>query len=458
MIGILKYGIFSQGINVIPTGFPVVGLTHYWNLDEISGTVIIDDVTSINGTMSNTAMRVVGKNGNGIDTYTQATDEYVNTNQVINTDDVKTINFWFKMPATGVISVPIGTRDGSGGYNTIMNSSANRFQHTFFGIVDASVSHTYSIGTWDMYTILDRGSFVEFYVNAVSIGSVMVGTTRYNSNATLILNGTRNGSATIVPYPTIVDEIAMWNRNLTQAELTTLYNNGAGLFYELEFPDNGLTSYWRFDETSGSTINDVFNYANGTITTGSMVDTGINNYCWNNTSQNNYGIQCGNQYRFNTNNTFTLNTWVKFQSTTGFDMFFSNQSVGNITGWFFDLNNSGKPEFQLIGSGGFISIAATSPNPVLNTNDWFMLTCTYDGSGNANGVKIYINSINQVLNTNSNSFSGTITYDANFCVGGYSRGGGLSHRNFMDESAIWNRVLSQTEISMIYNNGNGLFY
>lgn len=56
------------------------------------------------------------------------------------------------------------------------------------------------------------------------------------------------------------------------------------------------------------------------------------------------------------------------------------------------------------------------------------------------------------------SGSGTTTHDLQLKYIGMSRFLGNNFENYMDEFAVWSRVLTQSEVEDLYNAGDGLFY
>jgi len=64
--------------------------------------------------------------------------------------------------------------------------------------------------------------------------------TVFNSAAPLIVGRTGNIASQVLPWDGLVDELGIWSRKLTDAELDQLYNGGAGLAL---FPEVSMTIY-----------------------------------------------------------------------------------------------------------------------------------------------------------------------------------------------------------------------
>lgn len=145
----------------------------------------------------------------------------------------------------------------------------------------------------------------------------------------------------------------------------------------------------------------------------------------------------------------TVCAWVYTGTTSG-----NHTAVGKLgsltTKEFWLAFNTGQASFLLSTDGSNQNGFQQSSN-TMSTNTWYLLTGTYDGTN----VKLYIN----------DSLIGTTPMTGNI----YS---GSSHLNIgnigdynvdfwsgnIDEVGIWSRALSLTEISQLYNGGNGLSY
>ena len=89
-------------------------------------------------------------------------------------------------------------------------------------------------------------------------------------------------------------------------------------------------------------------------------------------------------------------------------------------------------------------------NPVLDDNKFHHVVVTYDGSSNANGIKIYADGLPQKFRASTNNLSGEIKTKAPVNIG--SRNQQCCFESaIIDDLAIWNRVLSTSEINSLSN-------
>lgn len=146
---------------------------------------------------------------------------------------------------------------------------------------------------------------------------------------------------------------------------------------------------------------------------------------------------------------WTINQWLKIDtlSTSANDIntFVTRRDA---SGGFQIFEETG----NLVYYTGGASVGVTLGTGVFSASTWYMVTVTHDGST----VKGYING--------SSSGSGSDTYTTSgtgnsFYIGFHFAGGSFPAINFdglIDETAMWNSVLTADEISSIYNNRNPL--
>jgi hypothetical protein len=161
---------------------------------------------------------------------------------------------------------------------------------------------------------------------------------------------------------------------------------------------------------------------------------------------------------------FTISLWVYFSSFS---------FTGN---WLFNKRNalSGGDEWQLVyfqnkiqffkfdkASNSIIQIITSSAN-IVSLNNWHNIVFTDNGSKTYSGMKLYYN--NTLLNTTNESvgnYTGMINGISQARIGSaaWDASSNLNHRGLIDELNVWkNRELNASEISFLYNSGNGKPY
>jgi len=199
------------------------GLVSWWNLDEESG-VRYDAVGSNDLTDGNTVLYAAGKIGNAA-SFVKANSErlFSAVGGAVNLlNDNYTYAFWMKNTSTTGYQFPL-SRANDAGFRRETGASTIRF------FVGATFTATTSFSQ-------DEWVFVAGWIGdddkptfSVNDGTPIVGaaaTRVYNSSRLFLgTQGTTNY------YDGELDLVGVWNRVLTAAEITELYNTGAGKDY-----------------------------------------------------------------------------------------------------------------------------------------------------------------------------------------------------------------------------------
>jgi hypothetical protein len=122
---------------------------------------------------------------------------------------------------------------------------------------------------WSFVVLRYNGTKVRAYVNGVWEETTLNGFNTQISELFIGAETTNNGSSFRSYFKGGIDEVAVWNEAITNAEILALYNNGAGR--DASTNSGGYTSksnlkgYWKFNDGSGSTVSDASgNGKNGT--------------------------------------------------------------------------------------------------------------------------------------------------------------------------------------------------
>lgn len=230
---------------------------------------------------------------------------------------------------------------------------------------------------------------------------------------------------------------------------------------------SGLTSYWKFDETSGTVAYDAIGSANGTLRNSPAWTTGKNNSGISTAGATNKGIDCGANYKWARTQPYTYSVWLnRADLTSQWQRIICNLFPIAPYQGVFDcfIYTDNKLWIRIsFGKGNTLRMSSRISNNTLftSTGIWYHLVVTWDGNGGglASGFKIYINGIEFTDTTNTNQTPLTDGTSANnFSIGNETEYSKHAFRGILDEVGLWNRVLSQAEVTALYNSGNGLFY
>jgi hypothetical protein len=213
----------------------------------------------------------------------------------------------------------------------------------------------------------------------------------------------------------------------------------------------GMVSYWRFDEGTGTMAYDSVGDNHGTvygatwtsgIVAGALSFDGVDDY-----------VEIPHSPSLDITGAITMSGWIKLNSLSGGNMMlakavshghYSRTSYMLLVGS--DAEIGLKISLVLFGYWPADLFVTTSS---VNTGEWYHLAATWDGStSNANNVKIYINGeLNQSFTkTNTlRSVTESVTIGSMKPSTYYNALDG-----YLDEVAIYNRALSEQEIEECY--------
>ncbi len=199
---------------------------------------------------------------------------------------------------------------------------------------------------------------------------------------------------------------------------------------------NGLQGYWKMDDVSGQITDSSGNGNHGTNNGASYQKTGKLNKALG--FQYDY-VQVPNSQSLNPGDDLTLSAWVNWNGASG-----DNNVITKETAYEFRIRN------------GYVNYAINpwawrgGTSSHISPNTWNHIVITNDRDGQQ---KIYINGVN----TYTANSGGVVTQNTNHVrIGARGNGSVFSYfYGLIDETAIWNRVLTPSEITELYNAGNG---
>lgn len=453
------------------------GLAGYWTFDgqDMIGGVLDASGNGNIGSLVNygAAIGVPGIAGQALG-FSSASSQYVNipntaANLSPGTGDFAA-SFWYKgSPSGGFFSGDALGADGewdigSGGGREFY-FVANDFAATAYGNF-AMPSDT----NWHhVVLMLDRSTspvdtfsaYVDGASVAVTIVSNEINGQNIGSDAITLGNqGAFNGA----PYRnTPMDEVRVYNRLLTASEIQRLYALGATKVAKNLTPSGslqtGLTGYWTFDgaDVSGTTATEKSGYpgVNATLVDGVIPTIGKVGQALSFDGTDDY-VDAGTLYtNFITPSTGTVSVWMRPRGTvpdvtdgtiynirnavstlSQFDAF--GIGVGN-------LNSGGAKIFAFndVGCGSYSKIGTSYVN-----DEWTHIVWMHSGGT----LSLYKNG------SLAGSISSADTYDCdapgNLVIGTTWNGAGTFFNGDIDEVRTYNRALTASEITELYDLGH----
>lgn len=431
------------------------GLAGYWKLDEGSGTSTVDSSVSGNtGTLTNGPTWGTGQLGSAV-TF-DGTNDYVTAGSSSALDfstNTYTLSAWIYPTAIPIL--------GQAAYH---DSIFDRWDHGCtghgyaFGITNAytfngptelevrtscggsstsvanGAANVLTNNQWHHIVAVANAGVVTFYVNGTAYaatGSVTDSPLTYGGPA-VIGNDSTNGS----PFTGSIDEVRVYSRPLSPAEVMQLYRVTApgGL-------ENGLVGSWTFNGTD-MTSTKVYDRSGlgttGTLTNGPVVTPGTVGQALNFDGVNDY-VQLASNTSLDIDDNFSISAWVRPESFATLAGIVGKYH--SVSGDYFLRFNSASP-YSKIEFGGSSSITS---NTALATGQWYHIVAQRSsGTG-----YIYINGVLDTSGSVSigSSASNDVTIGLDYLP---------SPRYFkgkIDEVRIYNRVISSGEIQSLYASG-----
>jgi hypothetical protein len=201
----------------------------YWNLnDDGSGAVSLVDSTGNGNTLTNNNGVTLGTGIIAGDaSFDGSVGPLLTSSPVLSSGG--SLSYWLKLTSDGFYQCPIsqwqsgGWKFGLTGGNVLYFYTGSAYYFNATGVAD---------GNWHNVVVTDDGSGnLSFYFDGQLDGTSSFGS--INFSKILSIGADVAGNEKITGG---VDEVGVWNRELTSGEVTFLYNSGSGLTY----PFNGL--------------------------------------------------------------------------------------------------------------------------------------------------------------------------------------------------------------------------
>ncbi len=447
------------------------GPVHYWDLNDNSGTTVIDKAGSNNGNLgagNSAPVWTIGKYGSALSfdgtKSNVVLNNNANSNLVIANNYRYTVSAWVKPAAISQTGAIYGEGAGpsTGGQfsglryvNGYFNINYNDHYGAGDNIINLSSGSTYPINNWYYVSLVRDTNNFSLFVNGISIG-----TTSYVWNNTWNYAMVSNGIGANIYWAVnsffngSIDDVRIYNYARTQKQIVEDMNAGHPVGGS---PVGSQALYYKFDEGQGSVVYDFSpTKQNATISIGPSAPqttvaqsrlNGINGKFNEGVSLDGIDDQIIIPYNsaLNLPTDFSSSVWVYNRKPSGSSQpkILLAHEVYNTNGfrWWINVNNT--VTFSTTQSGGNLSVTS---NTVLDQNQWYYLAFTYSGTTGT----LYINGIKE------KSATGTYTPSTSY----YYLGGITDNRYYydaiIDEFKIYNSALTDSDIALDYNNGKSL--
>jgi Concanavalin A-like lectin/glucanases superfamily len=292
----------------------------------------------------------------------------------------------------------------------------------------SSVTATIPVSTWSMTTITYDGAYARAYTNGVLVSGPTAQTINAASGTWFL--GDISAAGTSYSYQGLMDEVGMWDRELTQAEITALYNSGNGLETMTGTLLDGLAHQWHLN---GNSVDIGAGNGAGNAVTYTTPKLGSACAAFNGTTSK---IQTAVNGPLGAA-AWSVSTWVYFITATNYQDVISWGTGANGTTAALERDSSGTLRITNYAVAGIGAVVAS--------NAWHHIVATYNGTT----ATFYLDNGTPVSGAMSfNTGSGVIklgTGPANYFTNGK-----------IDDTCMWDRALTAGEVASLYNAGTGI--
>lgn len=304
-----------------------------------------------------------------------------------------------------------------------------------------------SASQWYHLAVVYDGSVTSVFVNGIKQTNTS-SNSYYNlpsTNNILEIGGQISGT---YPFYGYIDElritkgVARYNSNFIPH--TAPFNTYKLTPFSSTTLSDKLFSFWKLDNEKDSTNyrNNLTNYGNITFTSGKLGNCALFN-----SSGQYFRPLFISSSTFSTS--FTFSCWFKggSQNINAQIIRFPVVSSSNDFGIFINFNTSTHKLYVYRNTTSYLA-----SNTVIGDNNWHHIAVTLDSAGN---LKTYVDG-NATPETSQN-IGFTIINFSNIYIGRDNAGNANTQlAGYLDAIGLWNRVLTTSEISSLYNGNNGL--
>jgi hypothetical protein len=346
-------------------------------------------------------------------------------------------------------------------------SSVFRFGRDNGGVY-ASSTRTFSTGQWYHLVGTYDDANLKLYVNGI-LEDTETFTADFTDTAAQLLIGNTDDS---LFFDGRIDDVKIWNRALTAAEVAYEYNGGKPV------------GHWKFDEGQGDYVYDSSgNKNNGYVVIGETGDSTATSTAWQNGASGKFNgsldfdgtddyVDVGAGASLNITKEITISVWAKMDdvgTSIGSNQYlFAKGSVAYndaaSNSYLLFLINAGTSSedyvrFQLSNGSSFYNVPsstsiAQSSRLTLNyfsPNNWYHIVGTYDGTT----MKIYIDGEYRASTSGPASINSLPSTNLYFGKHGDNT---RFYDGKMDDVRIYNYALTPSQIQQVYNNAKALYF
>jgi hypothetical protein len=209
---------------------------------------------------------------------------------------------------------------------------------------------------------------------------------------------------------------------------------------------SGMLSYWKLQEASGYVYADEKGNHDALGATSSPSQTlGISGQAQSFVPNSYLSVASHSDFNWSSGASFSIEFWVKFTSIGSTEVIIGRDDAVTQTHWWLGKADDGRIQWFTRSSDG--SNGNLMSNAAINNGQWHYVVAVRDGSQGKH--YLYVDGVLQNAGGTVVTLSGNLSSSADLSIGGLIENGVPSYfyNGAIDEVAIYNRVLSSTEIN-----------
>ena len=208
-------------------------LGSYWELEEASGTRV-DSHGGNDLTDNNTVTQGTGIQGSCAD-IEAANNEYLSNAAPSGFTSITncSVSMWIKKESAGTMFLFFNGTASVAAFSMYISATGEVPVLSYAGVGRTGTTGV-SLATWShLVFVHDATANIDYiYVDGVESDNFTGATTDPSDTASDVLHIGMHGNGTSNDYDGLIDEVGYWDKALTSAEVSDLYNSGAGIPYE----------------------------------------------------------------------------------------------------------------------------------------------------------------------------------------------------------------------------------
>jgi len=234
-----------------------------------------------------------------------------------------------------------------------------------------------------------------------------------------------------------------------------IYKSGA--WYDIRMsgptPRTNLSGYWKLDETSGSAADSTANGNTLSVYNASENNSGKIGTCYGFNGTTSYITPTPDSSLFAYTNNISASYWFKTKVNLVDMITMCNWDWATGSGWIFYIGSDNAIAFEAHDPAQTPTNAQAQVYGISSSDgNWHNVVGTFDG----NYAKLYVDG---TLQSTSTLWGHNIAYTSSnrFRIGA-DNGNATNFNGYLDEIGVWNRALTQADVTWLYNTGTGRTY